>query len=261
MLIAERHRRILEALRATGVVSMHDLADQLDISVVTIRRDLRTLAADGMLRRTRGGAIAPEPLSYEPTYAEKAGQLMAEKQAIAEDALRLIQPGDSIVLGPGTTTLCLARLLPRVGDLTVVTNSLLAAEALANASSIEVVVTGGTMRRSIHALVGPGTEQALRGLRLAWGFMSGNGVNASRGLTTPNLLVAAADQAIAAASRRIAVLADHSKLGQETMCLTVPPERIDILITDGDGEADELVRLRAAGIEVHVAQTRSVQAS
>src|SRR4029079_8874451 len=135
----------------------------------TIRRDLRALAADGMLRRTRGGAISPGALSYEPTYAEKVAQLMAEKEAIAESALHFIEPGDSIVLGPGTTTLCLARMLPRVGDLTVVTNSLLAAEALANARSIEVVVTGGTMRRAIHALVGPGTEQALRGLRVSWG--------------------------------------------------------------------------------------------
>jgi DeoR family fructose operon transcriptional repressor len=157
------------------------------------------------------------------------------------------------VLGPGTTTLCLARLLPRVGDLTVVTNSLLVAEALASARTIEVVVTGGMMRRSIHALVGPGTELALRGLRVSWGFMSGNGVSAARGLTTPNLLVAAADQAIAAASRRIAVLADHSKIGQETMCLTVPPERIDMLITDASVDASELELLRAAGLDVRIA--------
>ena len=252
MLIAERHRRILEKLQTSSVVSMHLLADELDTSVVTIRRDLRALAADGMLRRTRGGAMAPGALAYEPTYAEKAEQLMAEKEAIAEAALTLIEPGDSIVLGPGTTTLCLARLLPRVGDLTVVTNSLVVAAALAAASTIEVVVTGGTMRRSIHALVGPGTEHALRELRLSWGFMSGNGVNAERGLTTPNLLVAAADQAIAAASRRIAVLADHSKLGHETMCLTVPPERIDVLITDPAADPLEIDKLRAAGVAVRV---------
>jgi DeoR/GlpR family transcriptional regulator of sugar metabolism len=253
VLIAERHRRILESLQSSGVVSMQDLADQLDASVVTIRRDLRALAADGMLHRTRGGAVARGALSYEPTYAEKAAQLMAEKQSIAEHALGLIEPGDSIVLGPGTTTLCLARLLPRVGDLTVVTNSLLVAEALADARSVEVVVTGGTMRRAIHALVGPGTEQALRGLRVNWGFMSGNGVNASRGLTTPNLLVAAADQAIAAASRRIAVLADHSKVGQETMCLTVPPERMGVLITDAAADQRELGLIRAGGVDVRIA--------
>ena len=176
---------------------MHDLARDLDTSEVTIRGDLRVLAASGMLRRTRGGALLAGSLAYEPTHAEKAGQFQAEKSAIAELALGLIDPGDSIVLGPGTTTLALARLLPRIGELTVVTNSLLVAEALASAAMIEVVVTGGTMRRSIHALVGPGTDQALRGLRLGSAFMSGNGVDAVRGLTTPNLLVAAVDQAIA----------------------------------------------------------------
>ncbi len=231
---------------------MHDLAVELDISEVTVRRDLRALAGSGMLRRTRGGAMVTGGLSYEPTYAEKAGQLTAEKRAIAELAVRLLHPGDSIVLGPGTTTLSLARLLPRIGELTVVTNSLLVAEALASAPMIEVVVTGGTMRRSIYALVGPGTEHALSGLRLAYAFMSGNGVNAERGLTTPNLLVAAADQAIAAASRQIVVLADHSKIGLETMCQTVAAERIDILVTDPQADMAELARLEAIGVDVRI---------
>jgi DeoR/GlpR family transcriptional regulator of sugar metabolism len=254
VLIAERRKLVLDAVRTSGVVSMQDLAGRLGTSEVTVRRDVRALAASGMLRRTRGGAMMAGGLAYEPTYAEKAGQLEAEKLAIAELALDLIKPGDSIVLGPGTTTLSLARLLPRIGELTVVTNSLLVAEALAGASQVEVVVTGGTMRRSIYALVGPGTEQALRGLRLGCAFMSGNGVNVERGLTTPNLLVAAADQAIAAASRQIVVLADHSKIGHETMCQTVPTERIDVLITDSRVDPREVRLLSAAGIDVRCAQ-------
>jgi len=253
MIIAKRRQRILEAVRTFGVISVHDLAAQLGTSEATVRRDLRSLDASGMMRRTRGGAVLPGGLAYEPTHAEKAGQLTAEKRAIAELALELIKPGDSIVLGPGTTTLSLARLLSRIGELTVVTNSLLVAEALAGAAMIDVVVTGGMMRRSIYALVGPGTEQALRGLRLGSAFMSGNGVNAERGLTTPNLLVAAADQAIAAASRQIVVLADHSKLGHVTMCQTVPIERIDTLITDSGAEPRDVRSLVAAGIDVRIA--------
>jgi DeoR/GlpR family transcriptional regulator of sugar metabolism len=250
MIIAKRRQRIVETLRSVGVISVHDLAAQLGASEATIRRDLRSLDSSGMMRRTRGGAVLPGGLTYEPTYAEKAGQLTAEKHAIAERALELIKPGDSIVLGPGTTTLSLARLLPRVGELTVVTNSLLVAEALTIANQIEVVVTGGMLRRSIHALVGPGTELALHGLRLDFAFMSGNGVNADRGLTTPNLLVAAADQAIAAASRQIVVLADHSKIGRVTMCQTVPPQRIDVLITDAAPETREVRNLVATGVDV-----------
>ena len=254
VLIAERRKQILDAVRTSGVISMRELSARVGTSEVTIRRDVRALAASGMLRRTRGGAMMSGSLAYEPTHAEKSGQFEAEKQAIAELALDLIKPGDSIVLGPGTTTLCLARLLPRVGELTVVTNSLLVAEALAGATMIDVVVTGGTMRRSIYALVGPGTEQALRGLRLGCAFMSGNGVDADRGLTTPNLLVAAADQAIAAASRQIVVLADHSKIGVETMCQTVPVERIDVLITDSRAESRGIRLLADAGVDIRIAQ-------
>ncbi|MET0773431.1 MAG: DeoR/GlpR family DNA-binding transcription regulator [Candidatus Limnocylindrales bacterium] len=257
MIIAKRRQRIVETLRSVGVISVHDLATQLGASEATIRRDLRSLDASGMMRRTRGGAVMPGALTYEPSYAEKAGQLTAEKNAIAERALELIKPGDSIALGPGTTTLCLARLLPRVGELTVVTNSLLVAEALTIANQIEVIVTGGMLRRSIHALVGPGTEQALHGVRLDLGFMSGNGVNAERGLTTPNLLVAAADQAIAEACRQIVVLADHSKLGRVTMCQTVPPQRIDVLITDASPDSREFRTLLTAGLDIRTIHSGS----
>jgi DeoR/GlpR family transcriptional regulator of sugar metabolism len=254
MLIAQRRQAILESLRAESAVSVRELTSRLGVSEVTIRRDLRALAAEGAMRRTRGGALTADGLSYEPTYAEKAGQLAREKQAIAELAVRTIQPGDSIVIGPGTTTLALARLLPAVGELTVVTNSLLVADALASAPLIDVILTGGMMRRSIYALVGPGTEQTLRGFHLSSAFMSGNGVNAEYGLTTPNLLVAAADQAIAAASRRIVVLADHTKVGLMTMCQTVPTDRIDMLVTDTGADPSAISDLESAGVDVRRAQ-------
>src|SRR5207249_741195 len=150
-------------------------------------------------------------------------------------------PGDSIVLGPGTTTLALARLLVHSPELTVVTNSLLVAQALMEASRVEVILTGGTLRRSIHALVGPAAEESLRALRASQAFISGNGVTAERGLSTPSPVVAAVDRALAAASQQRVVLADNTKLGRETMCQTVPLDRIDALI-DVDGARLDLSR-------------------
>jgi DeoR family fructose operon transcriptional repressor len=141
-----------------------------------------------------------------------------------------------------------------VPDLTVVTNSLLVAMALMNAPDIEVVLTGGTLRRSIHALVGPSTEQTMRGLRVTQAFLSGNGLRADRGLTTPNLLVASADRALAEAARRVVVLADHTKIGSETMCQTVPVDGIGVLVTDSAADAAETARLSDAGVDVRVAQ-------
>ena len=133
-------------------------------------------------------------------------------QAIAAHAVTLIAPGSAILLGPGRTTTALARRLAGIERLTVVTNSVAVTQALIDLPQIDVVLVGGALRRSIGAVVGPITEQALQGLRGAQVFLSGEGVTAERGLTTPNVFAAATDQALMAAGRQVVVLADHTKL-------------------------------------------------
>lgn len=211
------------------------------------------MAKDGLVVRTHGGAIQPAGLGHEPSYSEKARQAGSEKAAIARLAFEMVRPGDSIVLGPGTTTLAFARLLVQCPELTVVTNSLLVAQALMDAPRVEVILTGGTLRRSIHALVGPATEESVRALRASQAFISGNGFTADRGLSTPSPLVAATDRALAGAAQHVVVLADYTKIGQETMCQTVPAARVHTLITDSRARPEELEAIRAAGVEVHVA--------
>ena len=254
MLALERRRRIAESIRSKGVVSVAEMAEALGTSEITLRRDLRAMADEGLLVRTHGGAVLADGMVREPTYSEKENQAAAEKAAIARLAAGMIAPGDSIVMGPGTTTLALARLLVDFPDLTVVTNSLLVAQALMPASRVEVILTGGTLRRGIHALVGPTTEESVRQLRASRVFISGNGLTAERGLSTPSPLVAAADRALAAAALQTVVLADHTKIGQETMCQTVPVGRVGTLITDSGADQAQLAEIRVAGVEVRVAE-------
>ena len=254
MLAVERRRRIAEIVRSRGVVAVAEMADSLGTSEITLRRDLRLMAGQGLLLRTHGGAVLPAGLAHEPTYSEKASQAAAEKAAIARLAVAMVRPGDSIVLGAGTTTLALAHLLIDFPELTVVTNSLLVAQALLPASRVEVILTGGTLRRSIHALVGPATEDSLRSLRASQTFISGNGLTAERGLSTPSPLVAAADRALAAAAQQIVILADHTKVGVETMVQTVPLDSIAVLITDDQADPAQLAAIRAAGVDVRVAE-------
>ena len=137
--------------------------------------------------------------------------------------------------------------------MTVVTNSLLVADALLDASGIEVLLTGGTLRRSIHALVGPPAENSLRGLRANQAFLSGNGLTAQRGLSTPNLMVAATDRALAAAAREVVVLADHTKVGRDTMCQTVPCPAMSMLVTDTASNPEELRAISEHGVEIRIA--------
>src|SRR5438093_220922 len=158
MLAVERRRVIAEALRSRGVVSVVEMAEQLGTTEITVRRDLRAMAKDGLVMRARGGAILPAPIGHDPSYSEKARQAATEKASIARAAVEMIRPGDSILLGPGTTTQALAKLLVDFPELTVVTNSLLVAQALMRPSRGEVILTGGTLRRAIHAAVGPSSR-------------------------------------------------------------------------------------------------------
>ncbi|RJL21724.1 DeoR/GlpR family DNA-binding transcription regulator [Bailinhaonella thermotolerans] len=249
---AERRERILRLLRANGSMSLRELASAVHASEVTVRRDLRALAADGLLDRRHGGAMLPGGLTREAPYREKTGVATAEKAAIAEYAAGLVEDGDAIVLGGGTTTHELARRLTGRRDLTVVTNSLLVAEALADAPGAEVVMTGGALRGPIRALVGGAAERSLAGTHVRRAFVSGNGVSAARGLSTPNMAVAGVDRAMAEAAAEVIALADHTKVGADTMFQTVPPDRVSLLVTDAAAPPAELAALRAAGVRVHV---------
>ncbi|MCO1574818.1 DeoR/GlpR family DNA-binding transcription regulator [Crossiella sp. SN42] len=257
MFADERRQVILELVRSNGAVSLRELARIVKTSEVTVRRDLRQLEGEGLLTRRHGGAVATDRPAYEPTHTEKTHVASDEKAAIADLAAELVAPGDAIVLGAGTTTQALARRLSRLAELTVLTNSLLVAQALARSRGIEVIMPGGTLRGSIFALVGTAAEQGLAGLRVQRAFLSGNGLTAARGLSTPNVSVAGTDRAMASAADEIVVLADHTKIGVDTMVQTVPPESITHLVTDGAADAAELAALRSLGVQVHVTGTET----
>jgi DeoR/GlpR family transcriptional regulator of sugar metabolism len=260
MLIAERRSRILAHVRTHGYASFREIADVVGISESTVRRDLRAMAAEGLVSATRGGVSRAgnggEPVEW-PAEPSAVDGLAGERVAIARKAAQLVTEGSAILLGPGRSTLELARRLTGLASLTVVTNSVRVTTVLLDHEQIELVMVGGTLRRSIQAFVGPLTEQGLQGLRGAQVFLSGEGVTAERGLTTPNVFAAAADIALAAAGRQVVVLADHTKIGRETMCQTVPSHRIDTLITTPGADPAALADLRAAGVDVVVAPIAS----
>jgi len=267
VLIAERRRRLLEHVRDRGYMSFRELAEALSTSESTVRRDLRSMVSDGLLTATRGGVgpplgAAPPAAVLRPAAAppapvgpigDQADPVFAQREAIAAAAAALVVPGTAVLLGPGRTTTAIARHLTTISHLTVVTNSITVTGALVQAPQIDVVLVGGALRRSIGAVVGPITEQALQGLRGAQVFLSGEGVTVERGLTTPNVFAAATDQAMMTAGHQVVVLADHTKLGRDTMCQTVPSNRMDLLVTDMDADPQVVSRLRSEGIDVRVA--------
>ncbi|MEK6441225.1 DeoR/GlpR family DNA-binding transcription regulator [Pseudonocardia sp. T1-2H] len=254
-LLARRRRElIVERVRAQGSVRVSDLAAWLGVSDMTVRRDLDALARRRLLDKVHGGATAVEPPSGtdEPGFSAKSGRHLAEKEGIARAAARLVEPGSVVGLSAGTTTCELARRLVDVPGLTVVTNSLAAAEVLhlGDRPDRMVILTGG-IRTPSEALVGPVAVTALRALNLDLVFLGVHGMSAAAGFTTPNLMESETDRALVEAGHRLVVVADSSKWGVTGISTIASLAEADVLVTDAglddearavlSGEVGELV--------------------
>ncbi|MDO8105591.1 DeoR/GlpR family DNA-binding transcription regulator [Isoptericola sp. b441] len=235
MLATQRQELILGRVAGAGAVRVADLVAELDVSDMTIRRDIAELARRGLVRRVHGGAVDARQAAHEPGFRAKLSRSEAEKTAIARAALDLIHPGSAIGLSAGTTTHLLAQLIATstIRPLTVVTNSLPAADTLHRADdpALTVVLTGGTPTPS-DALVGPLSTQALRGLHLDMVFLGVHGMDVDAGLTTPNLLEAETDRAMVAAGDQLVVLADHTKWGETGLSRIAELTDVTVLVTD-----------------------------
>jgi DeoR/GlpR family transcriptional regulator of sugar metabolism len=252
MLARQRQERILEALRASGGVRVSDLTETLQVSYMTIRRDLDALATRGQLDKVHGGATTRRsPSTDEPGFEAKRVRQTAEKEAIAAAAVDLVVPGSAVGLSAGTTTWTLARQLATVPDLTVVTNSTRVADVLLSASHAlmhgparpNVILTGG-VRTPSDALVGPIAVASLESLHLDLVFLGVHGMDPRAGYTTPNMLEADTDRALVAAARRLVVVADHTKWATVGISTIVPLDRADVVVTDDHLSLDAQATLR-----------------
>ncbi len=238
LLAARRHQLILREVERHGGVRVRDLVDALEVSPMTIRRDIETLAELGHLVRVHGGAAAApsssdRPSADEPGFAAKARRQYTEKTLIAAEAVKTIKPGSAIGITAGTTTAQLAAELAKIEDLLVVTNSMAVTEILheSRRNDLTTLVTGGTPTPS-RALVGPMAEATLASLHLDQLFMGVHGMNESTGYTSPNLLEAQTLRSFIAASESVVVLADHTKWDTVGLSTITPLKTADVLITD-----------------------------
>ena len=218
---------------------MAGLARDLSVTPETVRRDLTALERRGVLRRVHGGAIPVERLGIEPGVADRETRAASEKERIARAALDELPDGGSIILDAGTTTVRLAELLPVDRELTVVTHSIPVAAILITRPNVSLHLLGGIVRPRTLAAVGEWTRAQVAEVFADVAFMGTNGISVERGLTTPDVAEASVKKALIAASRRVVVLADHSKFGREDFARVGPLSDIDTVITD-DGLDREL---------------------
>jgi DeoR/GlpR family transcriptional regulator of sugar metabolism len=236
MLAAERRGAILRALQSGGAVRVADLADELAVSEMTVRRDLDTLDAQDLLRKVHGGAVARHNRGEEPRSAEKAGQQRAEKAAIAATAASTVEDGMTIAIGAGTTTSELAKHLRARSSITVVTNSINIFQELtdptADGRDAPLVYLSGGVRTPSDALVGPVADAAIASFRVDATYLGVHGFNPDAGLTSPNIAEAQTNRTLIGIGGRLVVLADHTKYGEVGACVFARLEQVHTMICD-----------------------------
>jgi DeoR/GlpR family transcriptional regulator of sugar metabolism len=254
ILPAERQRRILEAIRSGGGVTVEGLVSHLGVSEATVRRDLEALSAKGLVSRTHGGAVSPgTSTAFEDSYAEKQFKNLEEKCRIGAVAAALAADGEAIALDAGSTTLEVARRLINLRHLTVMTYDLLIAGTVDYNPTSSVLLAGGRVRRGFGLTLGSETERFFRRVRVNKAFLGADAIDPDRGIFNANFEEAAVKQLLIESACEVIVVADRSKFGKTALVEICGMERITRIVTDRGADPAALDALRRNGVAVTLA--------
>lgn len=257
----KRENKIVSLLEDRGEVSVSQLVEALDVSEVTIRRDLESLEGKGVLLRTYGGAVRrrDNEIGNEFAYGEKEKRNILEKKAIAKAAAGFIKPGETVFLDSGTTAYEIALLIKRgKTELTVVTNSFPAASELADTDAVNIFLLGGFLRKKLYDFYSPFVRDEIAGLSFGTAFLGVDAISGKSGLTTTDLFTAQLEDAVMEKSHRVIIVADSSKIGKASLIGyggNIAPEIPRILVTDGKAPEKELDEIKKNGFEIIIAET------
>lgn len=246
----ERQEQLQHFVEMRQRVSIEQICQQFSISMATARRDLDALAKNGKIQRIHGGAIAARSAPPEPPLTLRSTEQAEEKRRIGRAAASLVSDGETIFLGSGTTVLEIAYCLREHHQVTVITNSLLAMNALAGLPEIHLIGLGGILRASEMSFIGHITEQALAELRVDKVFMGIRALDIKNGLTNDYLPETQTDRAILSIGRQVIVAADHSKCDRVSTSFVAPISVINTFVTDAQTTPEFLASLRALNIQV-----------
>ncbi|MBV7269411.1 DeoR/GlpR family DNA-binding transcription regulator [Winogradskyella luteola] len=228
----ERHRIILEKLNKEKHLEVSELCDILDVSAVTIRKDLKLLEQKGLLYRTHGGASLENPYINERTVIDKEKISVEEKNGIAQLAASRIVENDSILIASGTTVQALSKFIKAKNKLTVITSSLHVVLHLIHDKNIEILQLGGYVRHSSASVIGNYAEYILKNVSCSKLFLGVDGIDLEYGLSTTNLEEAELNKKMLRAAQKVVVLADFSKFGKKSFARICDLSKVDEIITD-----------------------------
>jgi len=251
VLPATRHVKIMELLKKNGFVKVEELSRLLNVSLLTIRRDLDHMAENGLLQRTHGGAVFVQQKRVELLYSKKDEVNRAEKMAIGRKAASLVEDGDLVFVNSGSTAYHVIMNLARRAHVKIVTNNVAAVVDLENHLGVEIILTGGDYRAESHCLVGNYTELILNSICANKAIIGADGISIGLGITSPVAQEAAVTaKMLERTNGRVIVTADSSKVGVVSNFVITPIENVDVLVTNKEPynlDTDDFAR---HGVEV-----------
>jgi len=250
-----RFTAILTALQKSGSVSVEALGKELQVSHVTVRRDLDMLETQGLLRRTHGGAVSIEPLFYEPfrndrSFQAQVGKFADEKRRIGRAAAELIKKGDIIALTPGTTTTEVVRGLPLNHNITVVTSTVNVAMELSKRKDLDVYVTGGHLHGDWFSMVGPTAAQSLSRIMIHVLFIGADGIDSHAGVSCFDPEEAQLNSIMVKHAQKKIAVVDHSKFGIVAGWKICSTDDLDVLVTDSSVTDEMIEPFRQTDVQV-----------
>ncbi|EWG10008.1 DeoR/GlpR family DNA-binding transcription regulator [Cytobacillus firmus] len=256
MLQDERTERIVQYINKQGFVKTNELIDLFKVSKPTIIRDLLKLEKDGSIIRTHGGAKSiHKGTNFEPTHMTKEQTSYSEKESIAIKAKELVQPGETILLDSGTTTLMLAKQLVNFENITVITNDIKIAMCLSENDSIDLVVLGGQRRKGVYSLIGPLTESILNQLHVDKVFLGADAIDLQNGITNSNIDESNIKKTMLTIGNSIILLADSSKFNCAAFMKIDEVSAVHFIITDnGIHKKISVKQFKEQGVEILIAE-------
>ena len=250
----ERRQFILQMLQTHGSVNIAELAERLEVSSMTIRRDLNSFAEEGLITMAHGGAILNKGSLFEFNAFYKQSEKTIEKKMMAQEAIGYINEGDSVFLDSGTTVKEVADLCVTKKNIVILTHSLLVANALSESDSVRVVMCPGEFRKISMAYMGPLTTEFISKFKIDTLFLGVEGVDLDSGVSVPDILDGATKISLVEQAERIICIADHSKFNKSFLFKICPLEKLDLIITDANLDRETIENFKRHDIPLIVSQ-------
>ena len=253
MVNTKRHEKIVSLLMEYKMLGVKDLSKIFHTSMMTIRRDLSYLETKGVLKKIHGGAVLEGEGEFVPTFFERVNFLNKEKEAIGKAAASIIKPNDIVYFDAGTTTLATIKYIPEKLKFTAITTGIMAAAALSKKSNVHLIIIGGNVHEDSLSTIGNMAIEQIKKFNADIGFFSTKGISIDEGAFELLLPLIEVKQAMQGSSKKTILLADHTKFTQRSLSVSLPIDKIDIIVTDHLSQKDFIKKLEEMKKEVIIA--------